>query len=128
MFLCFSFIGLIRNLALTSENLPVLYENQCVESLWHILNRANQESHRRGHPGGPPGYIVSVSGVHVHTQNYNFCGGKPKSKGGGGGPSGAPAYEVTQLEYTFGKILGVFEYVGAYLFAAPAVTLLLFML
>ena len=53
-------IGLVRNLALTSENLPVLNENQCVDSLWHILNRATQESHRRGHPGGPSGYIVCM--------------------------------------------------------------------
>lgn len=55
-----NFIGLIRNLALTSENLPVLYENQSVDSLWLILNRASQESHRRSHPGGPSGYIVSA--------------------------------------------------------------------
>ena len=52
------YIGLIRNLALTSENLPVLRDSQCVENLWHIINRASQESHRRSNPGGPPGYIV----------------------------------------------------------------------
>lgn len=61
--------GLVRNLALTSENLPVLYENRCVDSLWHILNRANQESHRRGHPGAPSGFIVRtcISGYKACT-------------------------------------------------------------
>lgn len=56
-------VGLIRNLALTPENLPVLFENQCVDSLWQILNRASQESHRRGISGGPSGYVVCVTAV-----------------------------------------------------------------
>ena len=53
------YIGLVRNLALTPENLPVLYENHCVDNLWHILNRATQESHRRVNAGGS-GYIVCL--------------------------------------------------------------------
>ena len=62
---------------MTSENLPVLYENQCVDSLWQILNRALQESHRRSHPGVPPGYVVCPQLNYAYVAsltNTNFLG------------------------------------------------------
>ncbi len=50
--------GLVRNLALSSENLPILRENLTVDRLWNIIVRANQDAYRRGHAGAPPGFIV----------------------------------------------------------------------
>ena len=53
--------GLVRNLALCNENHSVLRSSGVIPKLWQHLNRAHQESSRRGQPGAPPGYIVSPS-------------------------------------------------------------------
>ena len=51
-------IGLIRNLALCTENHPLLHET--IPKLWQYLNKAYQDSSRRSVPGGPPGLVVSA--------------------------------------------------------------------
>lgn len=52
-------IGLFRNLALNQDNHIVLRTQGCIPKLWQLLNRAYQESQRRGQPGVPPGFVVS---------------------------------------------------------------------
>lgn len=53
-------VGLIRNLALCPENHHPLREQTVIPKLWNILTRAYTNSSKRGVPGGPQGYIVSI--------------------------------------------------------------------
>ena len=54
-------IGLIRNLALLPDNHMALRENGLIPILVQLMTKAYQDSTTRHTPGGPAGYVVSIS-------------------------------------------------------------------
>lgn len=70
-------IGLFRNLALNRDNHLALRTQGCIPKLWQLLNRAYQESQRRGQPGVPPGFVVSGGRSLSDSPSTRLAGSSP---------------------------------------------------
>ena len=60
-------VGLVRNLALSPENLPILRESHTVEKVWNVTMRATQELYAHGH-----GVLVRALNI-IHRIDGLLC-------------------------------------------------------